>query len=157
MRLFLKIIILAAIVAFVAIQFIQTEKNINKDSQNVILSQTDIPENIQKIIKNACLDCHSDNTTYLWYHKIAPVSWMVSNHIKKGKKELNFSKWGEMDKYDKITKMEDIRQELEQKTMPIKSYTIMHKKANLTDEDRAAMFAWIDKSGNDLVKKSVAN
>lgn len=157
MRLFLKIIVVTAIVALVAIQFFQPEKNTSEVSQNLILNQPDIPENIQQILKNACLDCHSNTTNYLWYHKIAPVSWMVSKHIKKGKKELNFSKWAEMDKYDKITALEDIRQELEQKTMPIKSYTLMHKNARLTDEERSAMFAWIDKTGNDLVKKSINN
>jgi uncharacterized membrane protein len=156
MRLFLKVIVVTAIVAFVAIQFFQPEKNINKDSQNLILNQPDIPENIQQIIINACVDCHSNNTRYPWYDRIAPVSWMVSKHIKKGKKELNFSKWGEMDKYDKITALEDIRQELEQKTMPLKSYTLMHKKARLSDDDRAAMLTWIDKTGNDLVKKSIS-
>ena len=155
MRLLLKILAVAVIVAFVLIQFYQPEKNISTDSQNLIFKHEQIPENVQQIFKNACMDCHSNNTNYLWYHKIAPVSWLVNKHIIKGKKELNFSEWGKMDDYDKIGAVEDIRQELEQKTMPLKQYVLMHRKAKLTDEDRAAVFAWLDKKGNELVKSSI--
>ena len=60
-----------------------------------------------------------------------------------------------MDDYDKIGAVEDIRQELEQKTMPLKQYVFMHRKAKLTDEDRDAVFAWLDKKGTELVKSSI--
>ncbi len=155
MRKTLKITGILLILIFIIIQFFQPEKNISSDNANDIFNKEQLPEQVRKVLANACADCHSDNTRYLWYHKIAPVSWLVSSDIKKGKKELNLSKWGEMDSYDKISALEDIRQELKQKTMPIKPYVIMHKEARLTDEDRAAMFAWIDKKGNELVKSSV--
>ena len=154
MRLILKFLLLTMIIGFVALQFFQPTKNQSTDTQDLIFNHEQIPENVQQIFKNACMDCHSNNTNYLWYHKISPVSWLINKHIVEGKKELNFSEWGEMDNYDKIGAIEDIRQELEQKTMPIKQYVIMHKEARLTDEDRAAVFAWIDKKGSELVKSS---
>ncbi len=154
MRLFFKILLVAAIIAFVAVQFFQPEKNQSADSENIILKHEQIPENVQQILKNACFDCHSNNTKYLWYHKIAPVSLLINKHIIEGKKELNFSDWGKFDTYDKIGALEDIRQELEQKTMPLKQYVVMHKEAKLTDDDRAAIIAWIDKKGSELVKSS---
>ncbi len=155
MRLIFKILVSLAIISFIVIQFFQPEKNQSTDTENIIFKHEQLPENVQKIITTSCLDCHSNNTNYLWYHKIAPVSWMVRKHITEGKKELNFSEWGKLDKYKKITALEDIRQELEQKTMPIKPYLIMHPDAKLTDEDRAVMYAWIDKKGTELVKSSV--
>ena len=154
MRLFIKIIFAALIVAFVIIQFFQPEKNISTDTKNLIFKHEQMPENVQQIFKNACLDCHSNNTKYLWYHNISPVSWMVNQHVIDGKKELNFSEWGEMDDYDRIGAVEDIRQEIEQKTMPLKPYVAMHKEAKLNEEERAAVFAWLDKKGNELVKSS---
>lgn len=154
MRLLFKILTVAVIIIFVVIQFFQPEKNQNTDSENIIFKHEQIPENVQQIVKNACFDCHTNNTKYLWYHKIAPVSWMINKHIIEGKKELNFSEWGKMDNYDKIGALEDIRQELEQKTMPLKQYIWMHKEAKLTDDDRAAVFAWIDKKAGEIVKSS---
>lgn len=154
MRLFIKIVISVFIVAFIAIQFFQPEKNISNETQNHIFKQEKLPENVQLLLTNACMDCHSNNTKYLWYHKIAPVSWLINQHVIDGKKELNFSEWGEFDTYDKIGAIEDMRQELEQKTMPIKQYVAMHKEAKLSDEDIATIIAWIDIKGNELVGSS---
>ena len=154
MRLIFKIIVITGIIAFVVIQFFQPEKNIGEISENHIFKQEQLPEIVQLTIKNACLDCHSNNTNYPWYNNIAPVSWMLNKHVTKGKNELNFSEWGELDAYDKIGALEDIRQEVEQKTMPLKAYVAIHKEAKLTDEQRAALIAWIDKKGEELVKSS---
>jgi dsDNA-binding SOS-regulon protein len=155
MRLFFKIFVSLVIVAFVVIQFFQPEKNIGEVTQNHIFRQEKLPENVQLTIQNACLDCHSNNTRYPFYDRIAPASWMVSKHVTEGKKELNFSEWGEMDAYDKIKALEDIRQELEQNTMPLKAYVVMHREAKLSEEQKTALFTWIDKKGEELVKSSV--
>ena len=154
MRKIVKIILIIGILGFVVIQFFQPAKNTSDDIKNNILTSEELPENVKEILKTSCFDCHSNNTTYLWYHKIAPVSWLVSKDVIKGKKELNFSEWGEMDDYDKIGAIEDIRQEIEQKTMPIKPYIMMHPDAKLSDEEVAALTAWIDKKAAELVKSS---
>jgi len=155
MRLFIKILVATGIIAFVVIQFFQPEKNIGEVTQNHIFRQEQLPENVQLTIQNACLDCHSNNTRYPFYDRIAPASWMVSKHVTEGKKELNFSEWGEMDAYDKIRALEDIRQELEQNTMPLKAYVVMHREAKLSEEQKTALFSWIDKKGEELVKSSI--
>ena len=154
MRLLLKIALITVIIIFVVIQFFQPEKNQSTDSDNIILKHEQLPQNVQQILQNACFDCHTNNTKYLWYHRIVPVSWMINKHIIEGKDELNFSEWGKLDNYDKIGALEDMRQELEQKTMPIKQYVWMHKEAKLTDIDRSAIIAWIDKKSGELVKSS---
>lgn len=155
MRLFIKIFAAILFIAFVVIQFFQPEKNIGEINENHIFRQEQLPESVQQTIKHACLDCHSDNTNYPWYNHIAPVSWMVSKHIVDGKKELNFSGWGELDTYDKIVALEDIRQEVEQKTMPLKEYVLMHKEAKLTEDQVTALLAWLDKRGAELVNSSI--
>jgi len=155
MHLLFKIIAVVVIITFVAIQFVQPKKNISGISENHIFKQEQLPENVQEIIKTSCIDCHSNNTVYLWYDKISPVSWLVYKHIIAGKKELNFSEWGKLDKYKKISKLEDIRQELEQNTMPLKQYTALHWEARLSKEKRAVLYAWIDKKGEELLKSSI--
>jgi dsDNA-binding SOS-regulon protein len=154
MRLIIKILVVIGFVTFVVIQFFQPKKNISQDVKNHIFTQEQLPENVKQILQNACMDCHSNNTRYPFYDRIAPVSWMVNKHILEGKDELNFSEWGELDAYDKIGALEDIRQEVEQKTMPLKSYVVMHKEAKLSEEQVAELIAWIDKKGGELVKSS---
>jgi len=154
MQKIIKILVVIGIVTFVVIQFFQPEKNISEDVKNHIFTQEQLPEIVQQTIRSSCLDCHSNNTKYPWYDRIAPVSWMVNKHIIQGKDELNFSEWGEFDAYDKIVALEDIRQEIEQKTMPLKAYVMIHREAKLSEEQVAAMLAWIDKKGAELVNSS---
>lgn len=153
MRKFLRIVIVFLLIVFVAAQFFQPEKNSAEISSDHILKKEQVPENIQAIFQNACLDCHSNQTNYLWYHKIAPVSWMVNKHVLEGKDELNLSDWGTMDIYDKIGILEKICQEVERKKMPLKSYTSMHKKAKLTDKQVAELCEWTEKLGLEMLAK----
>ncbi len=153
MRKIIRIIVLVFIAAFLVIQFFQAEKNMETNASNHIFQKEQVPENIKSILQNACLDCHSNQTNYLWYHKIAPVSWMVNHHVDEGKRELNFSNWGEMDVFDKIGDLEKICREVEHKKMPIKSYTWMHKKSKLSEEQVAELCAWTEKLSYDLLEK----
>jgi len=85
MRLLFKIFIISGIIAFIVIQFFQPEKNVGEITQNHIFKQEQLPENVQQTFQNACMDCHSNNTNYPWYNKIAPVSWMLKKHGTEGK------------------------------------------------------------------------
>ena len=140
-------------VVFIVIQFFQPEKNISESTENLVINTENMPPAVKEAFKNACLDCHSDNTKYVWYHKISPVSWMVNKHVTDGKKELNLSEWKNLDDYDKIKVLEDMKQEIERGTMPLKPYVMMHPVAKLDEETRKAMIAWIDKTSDKLMNQ----
>ncbi len=152
MRKILRIVIIIFIIGFIVIQFFQPQKNQGQITDSDILSAHKVPENVAIILKESCFDCHSDKTRYLWYHNIAPVSWMINDHIKEGKHELNFSKWGELDIFEKITTLEEISQESSRKTMPLKSYLIMHPKAKLSEEQIKTIEDWTTKLGEELLE-----
>jgi hypothetical protein len=78
---------------------------------------------------------------------------MINNHVKKGKKELNFSEWGELDAYDKFGTLEDIQKEVERKTMPIKPYKMMHKDARFSDLEVQAIVEWCKKRSEEITKE----
>ncbi|WP_297086346.1 heme-binding domain-containing protein [uncultured Draconibacterium sp.] len=151
MRRFLRFFLVLLLLTFIVMQFFQTEKNNEQVSSKHIFKQEEVPENIRQILTAACLDCHSNQTNYLWYNKIAPVSWIIDKHIQHGKSELNFSEWETMDIFEKITMLEEVCQETERKTMPLKSYSTLHPKAKLSDEQIAALCAWTTKLSEELL------
>ena len=157
MRRLLRFLILTLLLAFIVIQFFGPEKNSEGVSSNHIFNQEQVPENIKTLLTNACLDCHSNNTNYLWYHNISPVSWMVDDHVKHGKSELNFSEWATMDIFEKITTLEEICQETERKSMPLKSYKLMHPKSKLSDEQVAQLCEWTTKLAEAQLEKAAAD
>ncbi|NQU85332.1 MAG: heme-binding domain-containing protein [Mariniphaga sp.] len=147
--------IVVIIVAFIALQFFQPEKNNQAIDNNHIFSSTDIPAPIQEILKSACLDCHSNQTRYPWYDRISPVSWYVTNHIEEGKEELNFSEWKRLSAIDKISLLNKICEETEEKKMPLKNYTAMHKSAKLTDKQIAELCNWAESYGMKIFKANL--
>ncbi len=151
MKKILRLSFIILVVIAVVIQFFKPEKNLGAPGPDHIFAKEQIPENIQRTLKNACMDCHSNQTTYLWYHNIVPVAWMINDHITEGKKELNFSEWGQMDTFDKIGALDEICKEVENKKMPIKAYVQMHKEAKLTDEQRAELCGWAEKLSEELI------
>ncbi|WP_159519450.1 heme-binding domain-containing protein [Sunxiuqinia indica] len=151
MRKILKVLLVVVVVALIVIQFIQPEKNEGGIETNHLLKQEQVPAEISAILTNACLDCHSNQTTYLWYHQVAPVSFFINNHIHEGKSELNLSDWGTMDILDKIGTMEDIAKEVEEGKMPLKSYTLIHPKARLSDQERKTLIDWTESMSERLL------
>ena len=85
-----KKIIIGIILVLVLIQFIPLEKTNPKVDKTIAL-KTD--ENIMKILKKSCYDCHSDETIWSIYSDIAPLSFGVVAHVNDGREALNFSKW----------------------------------------------------------------
>jgi len=152
MRKTFRIVVIFFLLVFIVIQFFQPDKNISEDSSSHILETEQVPDNIKTILTNACLDCHSNNTNYQWYHKPAPVSWIVNKHIVTGKEEVNLSDWGEFDIFDKLGTLEEMCTETKRKTMPLKSYTTIHRKAKLSDEQIAEFCDWSEKLGEELLK-----
>ncbi|MEZ4522143.1 MAG: heme-binding domain-containing protein [Thermomicrobiales bacterium] len=41
----------------------------------------------------ACADCHSNETDWPWYTNVAPVSWLIQDHVDEGRSKINTSEW----------------------------------------------------------------
>jgi cbb3-type cytochrome oxidase cytochrome c subunit len=139
----IKKVLLILLIVLVGIQFIPTKRNQNQQILESDISKTfTLPAEIQTIFKNSCYDCHSNNTNYPWYNKIQPVSWLLENHIKKGKKELNFSEFGSYSKRKQRNKLKSIKSQVIDNEMPMFTYTLIHKKAKLTEDDKKLIKNW---------------
>ncbi|MBC7534223.1 MAG: heme-binding domain-containing protein [Ferruginibacter sp.] len=144
-------IILALVLIFVAIQFIQPAYN--RSGQVLpadFLTLYKPPENVTAILQNACYDCHSNNTVYPWYSKIQPMAWMMGKHISEGKEELNFSDFGSYTSRRQISKLKSIANQVKDEEMPLTSYKWMHKKANLSKEEKALIIDWMQHKADSL-------
>lgn len=155
MKVFKKILGFLLII-FVIAQFFRPEKNDGDlTTVNTFLAETNPPENVKKILETTCFDCHSDKTTYPWYNAVTPVNYWLEDHIKDGKKHLNFSAWSSYSLKKKEHKMDELHEEVEKGEMPLESYTYTHGDANLTQEQIEAVVSWGKKvQGNYKVQMS---
>jgi len=106
------------------------------------LEETNPPAEVKAILKESCFDCHSNATRYPWYGKITPVDYWMADHIKHGKEHFNVSTWSEANLKKKDHKMEELIEMVEEKEMPLPSYTWTHTESKLSDEQIASMVAW---------------
>lgn len=140
------------VIVFVAIQFIQPAHN--KSGQVLATDFTKVytvPVNLQTILKNACYDCHSNNTSYPWYSNIQPMAWMMARHINNGKQKLNFSEFANCSSRKQTSKLKEIANQIKDNEMPISSYKMIHTKANLTEEEKVLIMDWMNKTADSLL------
>lgn len=143
MKLFKRVFIVL-LVAFVGIQFIPTNRNQSNEVLSSDISLTyNVSENIQSILKASCYDCHSNNTDYPWYNKVQPVSWLLERHIKQGKAKLNFSEFGSYSSRIQKNKLKFIASQIENDKMPIASYTLIHRNAKISENEKLLLINWI--------------
>jgi len=139
----IKKVILVLVIGFVIAQFFGPEKNQGDLATiDAFMAETNPPEDVKIILKEACIDCHSDVTEYPWYNNITPVNYWLAGHIKDGKKHFNLSNWEGNSVKRKDHKFEELIEMVEDKEMPLNSYTWVHSEAKLTDVERKAVMDW---------------
>jgi hypothetical protein len=95
------------------------------------------------LARAACFDCHSNETTTVWWEDIAPLSWWITNHVRDGRAALNFSecsvRGGESG---------DAAETVRNRSMPPGYYTWfgMHSNADLTAQQRTELAAGLDQT-----------
>ena len=126
---------------FLAFQLIQVDQN------NPVFNKEDeikAPKEVMSIFKRACYDCHSNETVWPWYSKIAPLSWNIKRHVKNGRDYVNFSTWKQYSQEKKDKALEGIYRTI-YKAMPLQSYINWHDEAKLSKEDIKLIRDWTGK------------
>lgn len=143
MKIFKKVLIVLLVI-FVAAQAFRPAKNNSNDTSKDISKSYVVPENVKTILAKACNDCHSNNTRYPWYAEVQPVAWWINDHVKDGKKHLNFNEFDGYRIARQYKKLEECIEEIKDGEMPLSSFTIIHKDAKLTDDEKQALFTWCE-------------
>ncbi len=110
----------------------------------------DVPKNVETILRTSCYDCHSNNTNYPLYSYIQPARFFMEEHIKDGKKDLNFNEFGKYSKRKQENKLEAIIKQIKSDEMPLASYTLLHKNAIVTPAQKEEVINWINKIKDSL-------
>lgn len=120
---------LVFVLAFVAIQFVPY----GRDHINPPVGAEpawDSP-GTRTLAKHACFDCHSNETEWPAYSKVAPVSWLIQHDVSEGRAVLNFSEWQRPQE-----EAEEAAEEVLDGEMPLRMYQLMHAHARLGASDR---------------------
>lgn len=132
-----------AVIVLIAIFLIAQAFRITKSNPPVRVDVGATSE-VSPLLRRACYDCHSNETSWPWYSNVAPVSWLVGSDVSEARSQLNFSEWGNYTLHEKTQRLKKIAKEVGDGDMPLWYYSLMHSKARLTDAERNQIKDWAD-------------
>lgn len=136
------LVILLAVV-FVIIQFIRPARtNPPVDPAKSIEANLQVSPQVAAIFDRSCKDCHSNKTVWPWYTNVAPVSWLLTNHVNEGRHDMNLSEWGGYDKDKQSRRLRDMCEQVQDGDMPLSTYTPLHPRAKLSADDVKTICDW---------------
>jgi cytochrome c len=107
-----------------------------------LLDGTVVPDEVRHVLEKKCADCHSTNTEWPLYSRLAPGSWLVEHDVHEGRNHLNMSRWQSYNLETQIDLLASIASEARSGQMPIKQYLILHPKARLSPEEQRLIYDW---------------
>ena len=139
----LKWIFGALAVAFALLQFTNPPRT-NPPVVHDLTATSAPPPEVAAMLHTACYDCHSYETRWPWYSRVAPMSWLIANDVDEGRTNLNLSLWPAGQPVRAAKRLEDMSEEIGYLDMPPKKYTAIHADARLTDGQRKELTDWLD-------------
>ena len=133
----MRTVLLLVIVLIVGAQFVP----VTRDNPPVA-ADFDGDAAVKAVLKESCYNCHSNETTWPWYSRIAPVSWLVASDVSEAREKLNFSDWGLMAVENQAHASREMWKEVEKGEMPLTVYLLMHSEAELSEADKAVIRDW---------------
>jgi len=127
MRNLAKLISILFAFVFLGMQFVPTATTPKTSATAGTHMAEVINPQVGAILDRSCQDCHSSRTTWPWYSHVAPVSWIVSKHVRAGREILDFSDWANQPPSGR---------------MPLAEYTLIHRNAKLSKRDVELICNW---------------
>jgi hypothetical protein len=146
----LKIVVLVGVVVGVGIQFVPVKGvGVNPPARYNI----NAPPEVEAILRRSCFDCHSNETKWPLYARLAPSSWLMVRDVKLGRSRMNMSEWGDVEEDERQLDKENAWDQIEAGEMPLSFYIYpLHLSARLSDADKATLKAWLLKDKKPAAK-----
>jgi hypothetical protein len=133
----LKLAGVGAVVVGLGIQLIPVKEIGTNPSERFAL---DAPPEVAAILRRACFDCHTNETRWPLYSRVAPGSWLMARDVHKGRTHLNFSEWSTADEQERADDLETCWEQVASGEMPPWFYVFpMHPAARLSPSDKAQL------------------
>ena len=129
---------LFALVLLLGIQLAPVERS------NPPVSET-IPAEpaVAAILQRACFDCHSHETRWPWYARVAPVSWLVAHDVHEAREHFDMSTWDAYGPKKRRKLLDELIEEVHEGEMPLWYYVLLHPEAELSQDDLDQIDEWV--------------
>jgi cytochrome c551/c552 len=132
-----KKVAMGALATFAAIQLVTFER-----TNPPVTGDIRVAADVKAVLERGCYDCHSNASTWPWYSRVAPVSWLIHRDVTLGRQKLNFSAWETLPAARQAKKRIEVGEEITSGEMPPWFYTPLHPRAALSTADKQLLQTW---------------
>ena len=125
---------------------------LHADPSLALGARTPVPPGVLFTLRQACFDCHSNETRWPPYSNVPIASWLIALNVKQGRGQLNFSQWGLYSAFDRADMLDKACDMISKREMPLWQYRLLHSEARLTRNQITALCAWAHGEADRLVQ-----
>jgi cytochrome c len=116
-----------------------------------LLQDANLPAPAKSVLVNKCADCHSSETRWPVYARLAPASWLIERDIVQARRNMDLSHWQQMSSDEQDVLIAKIIHEAKSGEMPPLQYRALHWGAKLTTADIAALSTMNDQGEDEAI------
>jgi len=142
-----RTVAIVAATVFIGLQAIPADRgNPPVNPAQTIFATEALPAKVEIVLRRSCQDCHSNQTRWPWYSYVAPLSWIVAHDVHAARRQMNFSEWAGYSEKKREERLNGICEQVVNGDMPEGKYALIHRRARITEDERAAICQWVERS-----------
>ena len=130
--------------------------NPRRDERESLEATLVVPAPVSAMLQRACVNCHSSETRWPWYARMAPVSWLIAKDVNDARKAMNLSRWANQNGRRPdvaIATLTAACQDLRTGRMPKWNYRALHPEAQVSKLEVDQFCGWANGEVRQLVRK----
>jgi cytochrome c len=100
-----------------------------------LLQDAHLPPAAKTVLVGKCADCHSSETRWPIYARLAPGSWLIEHDIVEARKQMDLSRWELLSMEQQQVLLVKISHAAKRGNMPPLQYVALHWGAKLSESD----------------------
>ena len=106
---------------------------------DTLLQGAHMPADTKRVLVTKCADCHSNETRWPVYARLAPGFWLIERDIVEARKKMNLSLWDQIPPDQQVVLFGQMIHEAKRGDMPPLQYRLLHWDSRLTSTDFASL------------------
>jgi hypothetical protein len=115
------------------------------DASKSLQATLQMPDHVRLVMAKACNNCHTYETKWPWYSRMAPANLLIEDDVKRARAAVNFSDWSDTAGKSKgaaIGMLMAACEGTKSRRMPPVQYRLMHPEATLTASEIDSLCTW---------------
>ena len=140
-------VVIAGLAVLAGVQAIPVDRsNPPVEATRTIFASEALPAKVETVLRRSCQDCHSNQTHWPWYSYVAPISWVVAHDVHAARRQMNLSEWASYSAKKRESRLNGICEQVVNGDMPEGKYALIHRRARVNEDERAAICQWVERA-----------